>query len=126
MSPKWLPGSVAEVIGPLSYVIQLQDGTTRHRHVDNIRSQDIPSDIPLIEDTPLSGTNPLNTPASESLTSTEISSDLIITTFSNPIVATLSNPLQGDTGSNTSTLGRSTRIHQPPDRYKPNFSVTPN
>ena len=37
-SPKWLPGSVAEVTGPLSYIIQLQDGTTRRRHVDNIRS----------------------------------------------------------------------------------------
>ena len=99
---------MAEVTGPLSYIIQLQDGTTRRRHVDNIRSRIIYSDIPLVEDTPLSGTNPLNTPASEPLTSAEISSD--------PIIATLSNPLQEDTGSNMLTLRRLTRIHQPPDR----------
>ena len=118
-SPKWLPGSVAEVTGPLSYVIQLQDGTTRRRRV-------ISSDIPLIEDTPLSGTNPLNTPASELLTSAEISSDPIVTTLSNLIVTTSSNPLQGDTGSNMSTLCRLTRIHQLPDRYKPNLPVNLN
>ena len=109
-----------------SYVIQLQDGTTRRRHVDNIRSRVISSDIPLVEDTPLSGTNPLNTPASEPLTSAEISSDPIVTTSSNPIVATSSNPLQEDTGSNMSTLHRSTRIRQPPDQYKPNLPLNPN
>ena len=107
-SPKWLPGSVAEVTGPLSYVIQLQDGMTRNRHVDNIRSQVISSDIPLVEDTPLPGTNPLNTPASDPLPSAEISSYLIIAASSNPIIATSFHPLQGDTGSNTSTLCRST------------------
>ena len=125
-SPKWLPGSVEEVTGPLSYVIQLQDGTTRRRHVDNIRSRVISSDIPLIEDTPLSGTNPLNTPASELLTSAEILSDPIVTTLSNLVITTSSNPLQGDTGSNMSTLCRSTRIHQLPDRYKPNLPVNLN
>ena len=64
-SPKWLPGSMAEVTGPLSYIIQLQDGTTRRRHVDNIRNRVTSSDLPLIKDTPVSITNPLNAPASE-------------------------------------------------------------
>ena len=125
-SPKWLLGSVAEVTDPLSYVIQLQDGMTRCRYLDDIKSRVISSDIPLIEDIRLSGTNPLNTPASEPLTSAEISSDLIVITSSNPIIATSSNPLQGDTGSNTLMLHRSTRIRQPSDWYKPNLPVNPN
>ena len=125
-SPKWSPGSMAEVTGPLPYVIQLQDGTTRRGHIGNIRSPVMFSNIPLIEDTSISGTNPLNTPASEPLTSAEILSDPIVTTSSNPIIATLSNSLQGDTGSNTSMLHRSTRICQPPDRYKPNLLINPN
>ena len=32
--PKWIPGTVVQVTGPLSYMIKLQDGATVRRHVD--------------------------------------------------------------------------------------------
>ena len=37
--PKWLPGAVIEVTGPLSYQIQLQDETIVRRHVDSVRNR---------------------------------------------------------------------------------------
>ena len=38
--PKWLPGAIVKVTGPLSYHVQLQDGSTVRRHVDDIRRRD--------------------------------------------------------------------------------------
>ena len=38
-SPKWLPGVVTQVTGPLSYEIALEQGTTVRRHVDSVRSR---------------------------------------------------------------------------------------
>ena len=34
IEPKWLPGTVVQVTGPLSYHVQLQNGSTVHRCVD--------------------------------------------------------------------------------------------
>ena len=36
---QWLPGSVSEVKGPLSYCVTLSDGRVVRRHVDHIRSR---------------------------------------------------------------------------------------
>ena len=33
---KWIPGKIVEVTGPLSYCIELLDGSTVCRHVDNV------------------------------------------------------------------------------------------
>ena len=38
-SPKWLPGTVVLVTGPLSYQVQLDSGGTVRRHVDAIRQR---------------------------------------------------------------------------------------
>ena len=35
--PKWLPGTVAEVKGPLSYIIQLNSGLLWRRHINQLR-----------------------------------------------------------------------------------------
>jgi len=35
--PKWLPGTVAEVKGPLSYIIQLKSGLIWRRHINQLR-----------------------------------------------------------------------------------------
>ena len=40
--PKWIPGTIVKVTGPLSYVIELRDGTTVRRHVDSIRKRESP------------------------------------------------------------------------------------
>ena len=37
--PRWLPGSIAEVRGPLSYLIRLEDGQEVRRHVDHVRAR---------------------------------------------------------------------------------------
>ena len=38
--PKWIPGTVVKVTGPLSYMIKLQDGTIVRRHVDHVRKRE--------------------------------------------------------------------------------------
>ena len=35
--PPWVPGVVVQVLGPLTYVIQVQGGQRWKRHVDHIR-----------------------------------------------------------------------------------------
>ena len=55
-TPKWLPGIVRKVTGPLSYVVELLDGKTVQRHVDHVQKRDTtnPSEQPMIE-LPISG-----------------------------------------------------------------------
>ena len=43
---KYVPGVIVERLGPLSYLVSVQDGVTWHRHVDHIKSL-APSDNPL-------------------------------------------------------------------------------
>lgn len=40
--PKWLPATVIEITGPVSYVMELLDGRIARRHVDQIRDRVIP------------------------------------------------------------------------------------
>ena len=35
--PPWVPGAVVQVLGPLTYVIQVRGGQRWKRHVDHIR-----------------------------------------------------------------------------------------
>ena len=44
--PKWLPGTIVRVTGPLSYEVELMDKSTVHRHVDNVRSRSTPVNSP--------------------------------------------------------------------------------
>ena len=52
--PQWLPGVATEVKGPLSYIVQMKNGTMWRRHVNQLRNDiaDIQvDDVPLIPDT---------------------------------------------------------------------------
>ena len=40
VSSKWIPGTVVQVTGPLSYRIELSEGGTVRRHVDNVRKRE--------------------------------------------------------------------------------------
>ena len=40
-TPKWIAGTVTKVTGPLSYVIQLEDGRIVRRHVDHVKKKDV-------------------------------------------------------------------------------------
>ena len=49
--PKWLPGVIAEVKGPLSYVDQMKGGALWRRYVDQLRNgvaNTQSDDIPLV------------------------------------------------------------------------------
>ena len=43
--PKWLSGTIAEVTGPLSYVVTLSDGRTVRRHVDAVRGRTVSGSV---------------------------------------------------------------------------------
>ena len=43
--PKWSPGTVIEVTGPLSYRVELQTGTSVRRHVDSLRKRQAMGDV---------------------------------------------------------------------------------
>jgi hypothetical protein len=39
-NPRWIPGTVVKVTGPLSYKVELTNGAHVRRHVDNVRRRD--------------------------------------------------------------------------------------
>ena len=45
--PKWIPGKITKVTGPLSYQVELQCGTVVRRHVDNIHCRSISNSYDL-------------------------------------------------------------------------------
>ena len=36
-TPKWLPGTIEEISGPVSVVVKLSDGRTLRKHIDDLR-----------------------------------------------------------------------------------------
>ncbi len=43
-SPKWIASKIAQLTGPLSYVVKLPDGTTMRRHVGDVRRRGCSTD----------------------------------------------------------------------------------
>ena len=117
--PKWIAGSVVSVSGPLSYVIALPDGTQWRRHVDNLRGRE----NPIAASTP-----PPLQPRDSSLTTESNGSssveplDSSFPDVPNPaapippapiaLIAPIEPPAQP-----TSSVRRSARNRQPPDRF---------
>ena len=49
--PRWLPGKIVKVTGPLSYQVHLESGNVVRRHVDNLRERFIdPGSTPTLVD----------------------------------------------------------------------------
>ena len=40
-NPRWIPGKIVKITGPLPNEIQLQDGTLVKRHVDHVRESEV-------------------------------------------------------------------------------------
>ena len=95
--PKWLPGVVAEVKGPLSYIIQIKGGTLCRRHINQLRNG--------VADTQLD-----NIPFSSSTDNKPAISDI---TESSEAPTTKSSEVP--TTEPTSRYPQ--RDHNPPDRY---------
>ena len=55
-NPRWIPGIITEVTGPLSYEIRLQDGTKVKRHIDHVRKREVQSSPEPITETEVSDT----------------------------------------------------------------------
>ncbi len=55
-SPKWIPCKIAEVTGPLSYVVKLTDDKIMRRHVDSIKRR---HEMDIARDTPANDPHPL-------------------------------------------------------------------
>ena len=87
----WVPGTIAKIIGPMSYVITLEDGTAVRRHIDHLRSRSVAPDSTNTTTPPLDWTDFSSLPQ----------------TTSHP---PLPNTPQGE-------LRRSSRVSRPPDRY---------
>ena len=49
-NPKWLPGVIVKVTGPLSYVVRLSDERIVHKHVDHIIRRNSSSITPVDAD----------------------------------------------------------------------------
>ena len=114
---KWIPGTVAKVTGPVSYVVKLMDGREVRRHIDNAiaRSSDSSSTEPegqssgigfelqpIIEPSELSGTK----------------SQLPSTDQEVPSQAQMSSQ---EVEPPTIQLRRSSRNRVPLDKYQPTF-----
>ena len=85
----WLPGRVVKVNGPLSYLIELQDGRTVRCHVDHVRSRTVDTSV-----LPSGG-----------------SDDML------DIPVPSSEPVQVNPPVYEPVLRRSTRVSQPPDQF---------
>ena len=108
--PKWIPGTVVKVTGPLSYMIKLQDGTTVHRHVDHVRKREN-SIVDQDSDTMVFGpelgtdetTQPPTVPTSQEDSQSESQES--------------ETPTVSQRTDLSSTLRRSTQSRNPPDRF---------
>ena len=115
--PRWIPGTVVKVTGPLSYVIKLQNGKTVRRHVDSMREREN-STTEQNSDTMMFGPE-LGTVVEEvpdtqpDQTSQEVSTVPPKECFESN-TADSGQTQETDSGL---TLRRSTRSHNPPDRF---------
>ena len=111
-TPKWIAGTIAEVTGPLSYIVGLPDGTTIRRHVDCIRHRDCP-----LSSDPSPSTDPLAIPFSD----TDLNATADIPPPVQPHTSSTGTPppVQPpvETNSQIPTLHRSKRSCNPPDWY---------
>ena len=85
--PKWLPGEICKIRGPLSYEVKLNDGRVIRRHVDHIRRRTVPSPSPPDDELLMPPSSDISPPGSTSV----------------------EQP--------ATTVRRSTRVSRPPVRY---------
>ena len=89
---KWLPGTVTQKKGPLSFLIKLADGRVFHRHIDHIRERPPSADIPI-------STHPLHD------------------NWPDDTIPHNSNPSEHPPSVSHSGLRRTSRKRKPPDRF---------
>jgi hypothetical protein len=113
-TPKWIAGTVSKVTGPLSYVIQLEDGRIVRRHVDHVKKRDV---FPGVS-TDLTPEPPDTTPESSAPPPQD-------TTDEDTNVSQENEPEHADPSADepeseivdSTQPRRSARVHKPPDYF---------
>ena len=108
--PRWIPGTVVQFTGPLSYMVKMQDGATIRRHVDHVRKREnsiVDQDFDSLVFRPELGSD--ETTQSPSASTWQEDSQLGAWESEMPSVSQ-------ETDS-SSTLRRSTQSRNPPDRF---------
>ena len=98
---KWVPGTIIEQTGPLSYLVQVAGGLTWKRHIDHLRQMDdSPQQEPMSEEASSDKETMIHFPPSPTTSSTEPTTNETI-----PPVT-----------ESTTTHRYPRRVHVPPDR----------
>ena len=105
----WLPGSVSEVRGPLSYYFTLLDGRVVRRHVDHIRSRSSQSASPPTGESDVEIPTALTSTAAGQSTEAELTPAETTPTDTRVTVQDAAQP------ASSQPLRRSTRARAPPD-----------
>ena len=103
---KWLTGVIEAVLGPLSYLIKLDDGRTIKRHIDHLLNRSERDESSVDDDLPM---GPTLTQETTPVLDSEMSSN-------STVEPTLSTP---ETVTSSQSIERRypQRLHRKPDRY---------
>ena len=70
---RWLPGKVVKKTGPVSYVVELQDGRQKRCHLDQLRSRETDDDMQDMSETVMDDSIPISLPTGSSARNVELS-----------------------------------------------------
>ena len=109
-SPKWLPGVVVKLLGPLNLIVKVKDGQEVRYHVDHVRvrtggEKGVNNDVSDIDDDDDPLPPVLDTPPVPALPPGEVDQEQMVPRV--PVEPPPPAPV----------LRRSTRPHRPPDRF---------
>ena len=110
-SPKWIPGRVIANRGPLSLVIQLDNGSKVNRHVDHVRVREQEGDNAGEEE---EADGDILPPPESAEPDPEVPADRQELPPQAPVMEEVPIPTAGGAAP---ALRRSTRTHYPPERY---------
>lgn len=133
--PDWIPGTIIEVLGPVTYIVQTDKGHKWKRHTDQIKDW-LNSTPRVSSDTTLDSTSHNADPQMDFDDGISVPEDMeVVGTSSDPTV-TVRVPVEDsqpprvepssptDPSSGPSISRYPTRVRQPPTRYDPSVTGT--
>ena len=120
---RWVPGTILERRGPVSYVVELDSGVVGRKHVDHIRAwEEQDSDLPSATQTPtpepIDVLPPVSLPEETVVAGTDSSVESVSPSQENPVSSSglPPQPSAEDT-RRPPQVRRSTRVRRPVDRF---------
>ena len=122
--PDWIPGVIVEVLGPVTYLIETEEGLRWKRHTDQLKSWITPAPEmrPVLE--PRTVENPVSEPSEQP--SSDEEDEMSLGGATEPIPGAQETPEAvnppvppppGTPEPTEPTRSYPTRVRQPPDRY---------